>query len=108
MNETDALAAFAALSNVTRLRILKDLVRAGPTGRTAGQVAVDVGASPSRASFHLSALVKARLISSEQSAREVIYRAEFDEIGAFVRYFLEDCCSDDARVRACCVGAGKC
>ena len=108
MDEVEALAAFSALSNVTRLRILKELVRAGPAGRCAGEVATAVGASPSRASFHLAALTKAKLISSSQSAREVIYRAEFDEIGAFVRFFLEDCCADDARVRSCCVGADRC
>ncbi len=108
MNETEALVAFAALSNVTRLRIFRDLVRAGPNGRNAGDVAAGVGASPSRASFHLAALTKSKLVSSSQSAREVIYRAEFDNIGAFVQYFLEDCCANDAGVRACCVGGGKC
>lgn len=108
MDESEAVAAFAALSNVTRLRILKNLVRAGAAGRNAGDVAAGVGASPSRASFHLAALTKSKLVSSSQSAREVIYRAEFDNIGTFVKYFLEDCCANDAGVRACCVGGGKC
>ena len=108
MKEAQALTAFAALSNATRLRMLKELVAAGPEGRCAGDLAETVGASPSRASFHLAALAKAGLISSSQSAREVTYRAEFGEIGALVRYFLEDCCSADDRIRACCVSGDAC
>ena len=108
MNEPGALTAFAALSNATRLRMLKELVAAGSEGRCAGDLAETVGASPSRASFHLAALAKSGLISSSQSAREVTYRAEFGEIGALVRYFLDDCCSADAKIRACCVGIVGC
>lgn len=108
MDEEQALSAFASLSNATRLRMLKELVAAGADGRCAGDIAEAVGASPSRASFHLTCLAKAGLISSSQSAREVTYRAEFDKIGALVRYFLDDCCSADAQIRACCVDGNGC
>jgi len=108
MNEEQALSAFAALSNATRLRMLKVLVTAGAEGRCAGDMAEAVGASPSRASFHLTCLAKAGLVSSSQSAREVIYRAEFGEIGALVRYFLDDCCAADTQIRACCVNGVGC
>lgn len=108
MDESGALAAFGALSNATRLRIVKELVAAGPEGRTAGDIAGAVAASPSRASFHLSALANAGLVTSTQAAREVTYRADFDAIGAVLRYFLEDCCSGDESIRACCLDAKCC
>jgi len=106
MDEAGTLAAFASLSNVTRLRILKELAAAGPAGRCAGDLATAVGASPSRASFHLSNLASAGLVTSSQIARQVTYRADFEAIGAMIRYFMEDCCSRNETVRACCVGAG--
>jgi hypothetical protein len=39
MKSPDALAALAALSQETRLAIFRRLVRAGPTGETAGAIA---------------------------------------------------------------------
>lgn len=106
MDEAGMLAAFASLSNVTRLRILKDLAAAGPEGRCAGDLAAAVGASPSRASFHLSNLAAAGLVTSSQASRQVTYRADFEAIGAMIRYFMEDCCSQNETVRACCIGTG--
>lgn len=108
MNESDALAAFAALSNATRLRLLKELAKAGPDGRSAGDLAESVGASPSRASFHLSSLAAAGLVTFSQSARQVTYRADFEAIGRMVKYFMDDCCLQNATVRACCIGPAAC
>jgi DNA-binding transcriptional ArsR family regulator len=104
MNESETLTAFASLSNSTRLRILKELAKAGPDGRLAGDLAISVGASPSRASFHLSNLAAAGLVTSSQTARQVTYRADFDAIGGMIKYFMDDCCSQNATVRACCIG----
>lgn len=39
MNENQALGAFAAISNQTRLRIVRMLVVAGADGRAAGAIA---------------------------------------------------------------------
>lgn len=102
MDESRALAAFAALSNDTRLRILRALVAAGPTGLTAGALAAQVGAAPSRASFHLSNMAEAGLVTSEKSERSVIYRVSFETMGALVQFLLEDCCRNDPQVRQCC------
>ncbi|MEM9146247.1 MAG: metalloregulator ArsR/SmtB family transcription factor [Pseudomonadota bacterium] len=107
MDETGTLAAFASLSNATRLRIVRELVAAGPDGLSAGALAEAVGASPSRASFHLANLAKARLVTSSQFARQVVYRADFEAIGAMIRFFMDDCCAKNARIRACCSGMGR-
>ncbi len=57
MHEKQALGAFAALSQETRLRIVRLLVTAGPEGMSPGAIgeAMD-SASSSRMSFHLSHL----------------------------------------------------
>ncbi|MGF1477115.1 MAG: ArsR/SmtB family transcription factor [Geminicoccaceae bacterium] len=108
MDEAGAVAAFASLSNATRLRMLRELVAAGPDGRCAGDLAAAVGASPSGASFHLSNMSHAGLIRSVQNARKVTYRADFEAIGAMIRYFMDDCCSSNDRIRACCLGQKSC
>ena len=65
MKEKQALAAFAALAQETRLRIVRLLVTAGPEGMSAGAIgeAMD-SASSSRMSFPLSQLEQARLVES--------------------------------------------
>lgn len=102
MNEDMALAAFGALSNATRLKIVRVLVEAGSDGLSAGDVAKAVGASPSRASFHLTGLADAGLVSSDREARTIFYRVSFEQLGELMRFVLEDCCKGNAQVQACC------
>ncbi|MEX0693785.1 MAG: metalloregulator ArsR/SmtB family transcription factor [Rhodospirillales bacterium] len=102
MNERDALSVFAALSNESRLSVLRLLVRAGPQGVTAGDIARQINASPSQASFHLAALSDSGLVLSERVSRQIIYRMRFERIGEIVRFLLEDCCEGDPVARSCC------
>jgi DNA-binding transcriptional ArsR family regulator len=109
MEEERALAAFAALSNPTRLKMIRLLVAAGPSGASAGDVAEGAGASPSRASFHLSALADAGLVTVDRQARTMIYKVSFEGLGALVAFLMEDCCGNDPQVIACCppIGAAR-
>jgi DNA-binding transcriptional ArsR family regulator len=104
MNEDQVLAAFGALSNKMRLQVLRQLVEAGPDGLLAGQVAEALGASPSKMSFHLSALQEAGIVMSERQSRQIIYRVDFQAIGDVMRFLLQDCCKGNATVRQCCTG----
>ena len=108
MNETDALAAFASISSAMRLRILKGLVEAGNDGLSAGEIAESVGATPSKTSFHLSNMSDAGLVTSKRHARQITYRIDFATVGALMRYLLEDCCNNNATVRACCLPGSGC
>lgn len=102
MDEKSALTAFAALSNESRLRVVKSLVEAGPDGLSAGEIAERLGATPSRASFHLSALADAGLVTSTKQSRSVRYAVRFEAMGGLARYLLEDCCKGNATARSCC------
>ncbi|CUI61741.1 ArsR/SmtB family transcription factor [Cognatishimia activa] len=104
MNEPDALKAFAALSNESRLRLVKVLVEAGAAGLSAGEVAERISAAPSRASFHLTALSEAGLVRSERESRSIRYFVRLDAMGGLVQYLLEDCCGGNSLVRECCRG----
>ena len=108
MEESQAIEAFSALSEATRLKMLRYLVQQGPTGAPAGQISESVGASSSRASFHLAALTRAGLLTSTKQSRQVIYRANFAGLGALLVYLMEDCCGGHPDVMACCGPDSQC
>lgn len=93
MLEKNALNAFAALSQETRLRIVRLLVVAGAEGMASGQIAEALdGASPSRISFHLSHLENAGLIFSRRKGRQIIYYAVWTILADLVAFLMHDCC----------------
>ncbi|MEM1050109.1 MAG: metalloregulator ArsR/SmtB family transcription factor [Pseudomonadota bacterium] len=103
MKETDALQMLGALSQETRLHIIRYLIGRGQEGAPAGEIAETMGVISSKASFHLAALERAGLISSERRSRMIIYRARTDTLGGLVSFILNDCCAGHPDVLACCV-----
>jgi len=97
-----------ALSQQTRLRIMRHLIRCGEEGASAGEVGQHVNATSSRASFHLSALENSGIIYSERQSRKIIYRAKHSEIGDLMSFLLDDCCGDHPDIRACCISQPDC
>ncbi|RWG19519.1 MAG: transcriptional regulator [Mesorhizobium sp.] len=93
MDERQALMAFGALSQETRLKLLRLLVVAGPDGIAAGSLAEQVEVSPSNVSFHLKELERAGLVGTRRDARSIVYSAEYDALSALIRFLMEDCCS---------------
>ena len=106
MNEQEALGMLGALSQEMRLHIIRFLVGRGEQGAAAGEIAEEMGAISSKASFHLAALERAGLISSERQARKIIYRARIDSLGGLVSFLLNDCCDGHPDVLACCARPG--
>ena len=98
--EDDVLAGFSALSDPSRLKILRMLVDKGDEGLPAGEIARGLDASPSRTSFHLSALSRAGLVRSRRQGRGVIYSIQMEKMGSLVSWLVEDCCGGDATMRA--------
>lgn len=92
MDESQALAGFAALSQETRLQIVRILVRAGRKGMAAGAIADAVGVSASNMSFHLKELDRSGLIAARREARSIIYTADYETLGALVEFLMKDCC----------------
>ncbi len=102
MIEEEAAAMFQALSNADRLKVIRALVTAGPEGLNAGDIAQMVGATPSRASFHLAALSKAGFVQVERQSRSLRYTVDFSRIGALLSFLMTDCCNDSPQLKYCC------
>ena len=92
MDVRQALSAFGALSQETRLAVVRTLVVAGPAGLAAGAIAERMGVSPSNISFHLKELSNAGLVTQERVSRNVVYRASFDHMNDLLTYLTENCC----------------
>ncbi|MDL2408815.1 metalloregulator ArsR/SmtB family transcription factor [Rhizobium calliandrae] len=108
MDERQALASFGALSQETRLQIVRMLVVSGPEGMAAGSIAEKLDVSPSNVSFHLKELDHAGLVSQQREARSIIYTANYDALGGLVRFLMEDCCGGHPEICAPVKAAPTC
>lgn len=98
MNEKQALDALAALSQDTRLAIVRQLVQAGSAGRPAGEIANALDVRQNTLSTHLQKLGSAGLLSRTRLGRRILYAARYDTLRDLVLYLLEDCCGGRADV----------
>jgi ArsR family transcriptional regulator len=108
MDERQALIAFGAMSQETRLKIVRLLVKAGPEGMAAGNIAEAAGVSASNVSFHLKELERGGLVAARRDSRSIVYSAEFQALSGLIRFLMEDCCAGNpaicapALVPSCC------
>ena len=93
MKSSQALEAFAALSQETRLGIVRRLVREGQEGLSAGDIAEAAKVSASNVSFHLKELERSGLIKSRRDARSMIYSANYDGLRELIGFLMKDCCA---------------
>ena len=95
MEISDALLAFNALSQETRLRVFRLLVVYGPEGAPAGALSETLAIPHNTLSFHLSLMNNAGLVLSRRKGRSIIYSANFEFFTNLIRYMVKDCCRED-------------
>lgn len=95
MKLKQAIGAFGALAQETRLQAFRMLVEAGPSGLPAGVISDRLNMPHNSLSFHLAHLTEAGLIESRKDGRKIIYTASFDCIRDLIRYMVENCCNGD-------------
>jgi DNA-binding transcriptional ArsR family regulator len=93
MEKVAALAVFESLSSAIRLDVFRLLVRTGPEGMVAGEIGAALGVPPTNMSFHLKALVHARLLSVEQEGRYLRYRANMPLMQELISFLTAECCA---------------
>lgn len=89
---TGAVAALGALAHPGRLDVFRRLVRAGPEGLAAGEIARATGSLPNTLSSNLAILAGAGLVRSRREGRSIIYSADFGAMRALLAYLMDDCC----------------
>ena len=92
MESTEAAAAFAALSQATRLDLMRLLIAEGPNGLPAGEIVDRLGVPGSTVSFHLAALERAGLTQSTRQGRQIIHAVRFAGLRGLLAFLTETCC----------------
>ena len=92
MEKRAVVLALAALAQETRLDLFRLLVKAGPNGVAAGELAAALEVPPATLSFHLKELKSAGLVACEHRGRLRIYSPDFDAISQLIDYLSEKCC----------------
>jgi DNA-binding transcriptional ArsR family regulator len=101
MKSNTVVRALSALAHESRLAIFRALVVAGPEGLAAGDIAQQLGVSPSSLSFHLKDLSHAGLVDARQDGRFIFYSANFNAMSGLIGFLTENCCEG----RTCSVSA---
>ncbi|MEL6236066.1 MAG: metalloregulator ArsR/SmtB family transcription factor [Pseudomonadota bacterium] len=90
-----AAQAFAALGSEQRLSVLRCLVRAGPEGLSAGELARRTGIGASTLTHHLRFLTQVGLVQQYKAGRSVICAAANHQmIERLARFLVVECCAD--------------
>lgn len=92
MTNNDAINAFLALGQETRLNIFRLVVQRGDTGLTPSELIEKLGIPNATLSFHLKELTRANLLLVERQSRHLIYRPNAELVQALSGFLLENCC----------------
>ena len=87
-----AVKRLSALAQEGRLAVFRLLVKAGPDGIAAGEIAQTLGLPPNTLSAQLAILANAGMAASRRSGRSIIYSAQFEGMNELLAYLVEDCC----------------
>jgi DNA-binding transcriptional ArsR family regulator len=116
MELSDAIKRLSALAQDSRLEVFRLLVKAGPEGRAAGDIARALRIAPNTLSAQLLVLSNAGLVRARRDGRSIIYAIQFDAMRDLLVFLTEDCCGGRSEIcaplaqiasRCCDTGAGR-
>lgn len=100
MENSKAVQKLSALAQDGRLAVFRLLVKAGPEGLAAGEIARKLKTQPNTMSAQLLVLSNAGLVRARRDGRSIIYAADFDAMGSLLLFLTEDCCGGRAEICA--------
>lgn len=92
MDILHAVAGLSALAHEGRLAIFCLLVKAGPDGMAAGDIARKLDTAPNTMSAQLLILSNAGLTRARRDGRSIIYAVDFDRMSDLLVFLTKDCC----------------
>src|SRR5476651_2756341 len=100
METPAAVAALSALAQDSRLAVFRLLVKAGPDGLAAGEIARKTATAPNTMSAQLLVLSNAGLVRARRDGRSIIYAVDFEAMGALLLFLTKDCCGGRSEICA--------
>jgi ArsR family transcriptional regulator len=107
MEPQAAVSALSALAHPGRLEVFRLLVKAGPEGIAAGEIARATGSLANTLSANLNVLAGAGLVGSRREGRSIIYVAAYDRMRELLAFLVEDCCGGNAEICAPLAGIAE-
>ncbi|MDV7338063.1 metalloregulator ArsR/SmtB family transcription factor [Terasakiella sp. A23] len=92
MKTENVVHILSALAYEARLDIYRYLVRIGPDGAAAGDIAAACDISASTLSHHLNQMRSSGLVDRERKARSLIYSVNFDAMNDLIGFLSDECC----------------
>lgn len=106
-----AIRRLSAIAQDARLDVFRLLVKAGPEGKAAGEIARKLKVPANTLSAQLLVLSSAGLLRARRNGRSIIYAISFDAVRELISFLMEDCCGGRAEVCApfasICCDAGE-
>lgn len=95
MDELRTLTAFSALSQKTRLRAYRLLIKAGGNGLAAGDLANLLNVRQNTMSANLGVLLNSGLVFNRRDGRNIRYFADLNAMRTLLAFIMEDCCGGE-------------
>jgi len=92
MKNSEAVSAFLALGQESRLNVFRLIVQRGDIGLTPSQIIEKLGIPNATLSFHLKELYQSHLITVERQSRNLIYRPNAKLVQNLSEFLLDNCC----------------
>jgi ArsR family transcriptional regulator, arsenate/arsenite/antimonite-responsive transcriptional repressor len=92
MESMEVVEALGALAQESRLAVFRLLVRQGPQGMPAGDIADKIAVPATTLSFHLSQLSHAGLVSARREGRSIYYAADYKRMQELLDFLMANCC----------------
>jgi DNA-binding transcriptional ArsR family regulator len=108
MESAIAIKRLSALAQDSRLAVFRLLIKAGPAGVPAGEIARALEITPNTLSAQLTVLANAGLVSNRRDGRSIIYAAAYASMRELLVYLMEDCCQGRPEVCAPLAIAASC
>jgi DNA-binding transcriptional ArsR family regulator len=98
MEQIDAVDAFAALAQETRLAVFRLLLKAEPEGIPAGEIAEILGVRQNTMSANLAVLLQSGLVRNVRQGRTVRYFVDVQHLQELLGFLMADCCGGDRKM----------
>ena len=86
-------AAFAALGQPSRLRVVRLLLSAYPKGLPAGEIQKELGIAAPTLSHHLDKLRQVGIVTAEKDRQWIWYSVKSDALKHLIDFLFEECCT---------------
>jgi len=95
-----AIKRLSAIAQEARLGVFRLLVKAGPDGMAAGDIARRLDVAANTLSAQLLILANAGLVRARREGRSIVYAINFEAMRDLLVFLTKDCCGGRAEMCA--------